>query len=75
MTVFTGPAGELTRADSAGPLPGKGRHMLRTSEMRRYMAAAFGWGTLAARSLVIGALAALWFRISLRVIGTAGLGQ
>jgi ZIP family zinc transporter len=33
------------------------------------MAAAFGWGTLAASSLVIGALVALWFRISLRVIG------
>jgi ZIP family zinc transporter len=33
------------------------------------MAAAFGWGTLAACSLVIGALVALWFRISLRVIG------
>jgi zinc transporter, ZIP family len=33
------------------------------------MAAAFGWGTLAASSLVIGALIALWFGISLRVIG------
>ena len=33
------------------------------------MAAAFGWGTLAACSLVIGALVALWFRISLRMIG------
>jgi zinc transporter, ZIP family len=33
------------------------------------MAAAFGWGTLAASSLVIGALIALWFRISLRAIG------
>jgi len=33
------------------------------------MAAAFGWGTLAAFSLVIGALVALRFRISLRVIG------
>jgi zinc transporter, ZIP family len=33
------------------------------------MAAAFGWGTLAAFSLVIGALAAIWFRISLRAIG------
>jgi ZIP family zinc transporter len=33
------------------------------------MAAAFGWGTLAASSLVIGALIALRFRISLRVIG------
>jgi len=33
------------------------------------MAAAFGWGTLAASSLVIGALVALWFRISLRMIG------
>ena len=32
------------------------------------MAAAFGWGTLAACSLVIGALVALWFRISLRMI-------
>jgi hypothetical protein len=39
------------------------------------MAAAFGWGILAACSLVIGALAALWFRISLRVIETAGFGQ
>ena len=33
------------------------------------MAAAFGWGTLAASSLVIGAIVALLFRISLRVIG------
>ena len=33
------------------------------------MAAAFGWGTLAASSLVIGALVALRFRISLRAIG------
>jgi ZIP family zinc transporter len=33
------------------------------------MAAAFGWGTLAASSLVIGALIALLFRISLRAIG------
>jgi ZIP family zinc transporter len=33
------------------------------------MAAAFGWGILAASSLVIGALVALRFRISLRVIG------
>ena len=33
------------------------------------MAAAFGWGTLAASWLVIGALVALRFRISLRVIG------
>jgi ZIP family zinc transporter len=33
------------------------------------MAAAFGWGTLAASSLVIGALIALWFHISLRTIG------
>ena len=33
------------------------------------MGAAFGWGTLAASSLVIGALVALWFKISLRVIG------
>jgi ZIP family zinc transporter len=33
------------------------------------MAGAFGWGTLAASSLVIGALVALRFRISLRVIG------
>jgi ZIP family zinc transporter len=33
------------------------------------MAAAFGWGTLAASSLVIGAIVALRFRISLRVIG------
>ena len=33
------------------------------------MAAAFGWGILAASSLVIGALVALVFRISLRAIG------
>jgi zinc transporter, ZIP family len=33
------------------------------------MGAAFGWGTLAASSLVIGAVVALVFRISLRVIG------
>ena len=33
------------------------------------MGAAFGWGTLAASSLVIGAVLALVFRISLRVIG------
>ncbi len=33
------------------------------------MAAAFGWGTLAASSLVIGALIALSFHISMRVIG------
>ena len=33
------------------------------------MAASFGWGTLAASSLVIGALFALRFRISLRSIG------
>ncbi len=33
------------------------------------MAASFGWGLLAASSLVIGALVALRFRISLRVIG------
>ena len=33
------------------------------------MAAAFGWGLLAASSLVIGALVALRFRISLRAIG------
>jgi ZIP family zinc transporter len=33
------------------------------------MAAAFGWGTLAASSLVIGALVALRFRIGLRTIG------
>ena len=33
------------------------------------MAAAFGWGLLAASSLVIGALVALLFRISLRVVG------
>jgi ZIP family zinc transporter len=31
--------------------------------------AAFGWGTLAASSLVIGALVAIWFDISLRAIG------
>jgi zinc transporter, ZIP family len=33
------------------------------------MAAAFGWGTLAASSLVIGAIIALLFRIGLRTIG------
>ena len=33
------------------------------------MAAAFGWGILAASSLVIGAVVALRFRIGLRVIG------
>jgi ZIP family zinc transporter len=33
------------------------------------MAASFGWGTLAASSLVIGAVVALVFRISLRAIG------
>jgi ZIP family zinc transporter len=33
------------------------------------MAAAFGWGTFAASSLVIGAAAALRFRIGLRTIG------
>ncbi len=33
------------------------------------MAASFGWGTLAASSLVIGAIIALLFRISLRMIG------
>ncbi len=33
------------------------------------MAAAFGWGLLAASSLVIGALVALRFRIGLRTIG------
>ena len=33
------------------------------------MAASFGWGTLAASSLVIGALIALRFHLSLRVIG------
>jgi zinc transporter, ZIP family len=33
------------------------------------MAASFGWGTLAASSLVIGSLIALRFRISLRTIG------
>ena len=32
------------------------------------MGAAFGWGTLAASSLVIGALIAIWFHLSLRVI-------
>ena len=39
------------------------------TESGRLMAAAFGWGTLAASSLVIGALVALRFRIGLRVIG------
>jgi hypothetical protein len=33
------------------------------------MAEAFAWGTLAASSLVIGAVAALRFRIGLRTIG------
>ena len=33
------------------------------------MAEAFGWGVLAASSLVIGALIALRFRIGLRFIG------
>jgi ZIP family zinc transporter len=33
------------------------------------MGAAFGWGTLAASSLVIGALVAVWLKISLRAIG------
>jgi zinc transporter, ZIP family len=33
------------------------------------MAASFGWGTLAASSLVIGAIIALRFHLSLRVIG------
>src|SRR4249920_3894498 len=33
------------------------------------MAEAFGWGTLAASSLVIGAIIALLFRINLRMIG------
>ena len=33
------------------------------------MAAAFGWGTLAGSSLVIGAIVALRFHLSLRVIG------
>jgi hypothetical protein len=33
------------------------------------MAAAFGWGTLAGSSLVIGAIIALLCRMSLRVIG------
>jgi hypothetical protein len=39
------------------------------------MTAAFGWGTLAGSSLVIGALFALRFPISLRAIGlTMGFG-
>jgi zinc transporter, ZIP family len=33
------------------------------------MGAAFGWGLLAASSLVIGSLVAIWLNISLRVIG------
>src|SRR5688572_26742706 len=33
------------------------------------MAASFGWGILAASSLVIGAIVALRFKISLRAIG------
>src|SRR5215510_3437589 len=33
------------------------------------MAAAFGWGTLAASSLIIGAIAAIRLRIGLRAIG------
>jgi ZIP family zinc transporter len=35
------------------------------------MAASFGWGALAASSLVIGSIVALLFRIPLRVIGLA----
>jgi zinc transporter, ZIP family len=35
----------------------------------RLMAASFGWGVLAGSSLVIGAIVALVFRMSLRVIG------
>ena len=37
--------------------------------MMTLMAAALGWGTLAASSLVIGAILALQFRISVRAIG------
>ena len=33
------------------------------------MAAAFGWGLLAASSLVVGAILAIRFRIGLRAIG------
>jgi ZIP family zinc transporter len=33
------------------------------------MLASFGWGTLAASSLVIGSLLAIWLKISLRAIG------
>ena len=33
------------------------------------MASAFGWGTLAASSLVLGAVFAVRFRIGLRAIG------
>jgi ZIP family zinc transporter len=33
------------------------------------MGAAFGWGLLAASSLVIGSLVAIWLNISLRAIG------
>jgi ZIP family zinc transporter len=33
------------------------------------MGAAFGWGLLAASSLVIGSLVAIWLNISLHVIG------
>jgi zinc transporter, ZIP family len=33
------------------------------------MLASFGWGTLAASSLVIGSLVAIWLKISLRLIG------
>jgi ZIP family zinc transporter len=33
------------------------------------MGAAFGWGTLAASSLLIGSLLAIWLKISLRAIG------
>jgi zinc transporter, ZIP family len=33
------------------------------------MGAAFGWGILAASSLVIGSLVAIWLNISLREIG------
>ncbi|HXV95815.1 MAG TPA: hypothetical protein VD695_04650, partial [Gaiellaceae bacterium] len=33
------------------------------------MSAAFAWGALAASSLLIGGLIALWFRVSGRVLG------
>src|SRR3954447_20716911 len=45
------------------------RRRLVAFEGEPLMAAAFGWGILAAASLVIGAVVALLFRIKLPVIG------